>query len=97
MYRRRTFRNTRPPAQASPPLPGACHSSVPASPDIPSAEDIAAAKSNESATADQVTAIERLLADAAGAQQVTFAATMQANNSYSEALVELRPPRARRT
>ncbi|TDT81486.1 cell wall-associated NlpC family hydrolase [Arthrobacter sp. AG258] len=63
--------------------------SVPASPDIPSPEDIAAAKASETATADQVTAIERILADASTAQQAAFAVAMQANNSYSEALVEL--------
>jgi cell wall-associated NlpC family hydrolase len=62
---------------------------VPASPDIPSPEDIAAAKASETATADQVTAIERILADASTAQQAAFAVAMQANNSYSEALVEL--------
>lgn len=62
---------------------------VPASPEIPSPEDIAAAKASESATADQVTAIERILADASAAQQSAFAVAMQANNSYSEALVEL--------
>lgn len=62
---------------------------VPASPEIPSPEDIAAAKASESATADQVTAIERILADASAAQQAAFAVAMQANNSYSEALVEL--------
>jgi peptidoglycan DL-endopeptidase CwlO len=62
----------------------------PASPEIPSPEDIATAKSSESATADQVTAIERILADAARAQEATFALTLQANNSYSDALVELK-------
>lgn len=62
---------------------------VPASPDIPSPEDIAAAKASEAATADQVGAIERILADASAAQQAAFAVAMQANNSYSEALVEL--------
>ncbi|PTT65139.1 glycoside hydrolase, partial [Arthrobacter sp. HMWF013] len=81
------------PAQAdpAPQLPGVIAAAVqrPASPEVPSAEDIAAAKSSESATADQVTSIERLLADAASAQQVTFAATMQANNAYGESLVEL--------
>ncbi len=61
----------------------------PASPDMPSPEDIAAAKSNESATAAEVTTIERILADAAEAQQATFALALQANNSYSDALVEL--------
>lgn len=62
---------------------------LPASPEIPSPDDIAAAKASESATADQVTAIERILADASTAQQAAFAVAMQANNSYSEALVEL--------
>lgn len=62
---------------------------VSASPEIPSPEDIAAAKASETATADQVTAIERILADASAAQQAAFAVAMQANNSYSEALVEL--------
>ncbi|MDJ0458201.1 glycoside hydrolase, partial [Arthrobacter sp. NQ7] len=62
---------------------------VPASPEIPSPEDIAAAKASESATADQVASIERILADASAAQQAAFAVAMQANNSYSEALVEL--------
>jgi cell wall-associated NlpC family hydrolase len=66
----------------------------PAAPEIPSAEDIAAAKSNERATADQVTSIEHLLADTASAQQVTFALTLQANNTYSEALVELQDRRS---
>ena len=62
---------------------------VPAAPDIPSPEDIAAAKASEAATADQVSAIERILADASTAQQAAFAVAMQANNAYSEALVEL--------
>ena len=62
---------------------------VPASPEIPSPEDIAAAKASESATADRVASIERILADASAAQQAAFAVAMQANNSYSEALVEL--------
>jgi cell wall-associated NlpC family hydrolase len=63
---------------------------VPASPKIPSPEDIAAAKASEAATADQVSQIERILADASTAQQAALAVAMQANNSYSEALVELR-------
>lgn len=62
---------------------------VPATPEIPSPGDIAAAKASEAATADQVSAIERILADASASQQAAFAAAMQANNSYSEALVEL--------
>jgi cell wall-associated NlpC family hydrolase len=63
---------------------------TPASPEIPSPGDIAAAKSSESATAAQVTGIERILADAASAQELTFARTLEANNAYSDALVELR-------
>lgn len=81
------FASATAPASAVPALPPA--SAVPASPDIPSPEDIAAAKASEAATADQVTAIERILADAAAAQQASFAVAMQANNAYSEALVEL--------
>lgn len=63
---------------------------VPAAPEIPSPGDIAAAKSSESATAAKVTDIERILADAASAQELTFARTLEANNAYSDALVELR-------
>ncbi|MBT2531093.1 C40 family peptidase [Arthrobacter sp. ISL-48] len=73
------------PAQAAP----APAIQRPASPDMPSPEDIAAAKSNETATAEEVTAIERILADAASAQEATFAQALRANNSYSDALVEL--------
>lgn len=63
---------------------------MPASPEIPSPGDIAAAKSSKSATAAKVTDIERILADAASAQELTFARTLEANNAYSDALVELR-------
>jgi cell wall-associated NlpC family hydrolase len=63
---------------------------VPASPKVPSPEDIAAAKSSERATAKEVTSIEHILADAAAAQEGTFARTLEANNAYSDALVELR-------
>lgn len=63
--------------------------SIPASPEVPSAEDIAAAKSNEAAAADQVAVIERILGSAAESRQAAFAVAMQANNAYSEALVEL--------
>ncbi|WP_457965333.1 C40 family peptidase [Arthrobacter sp. D1-29] len=75
------------PAQAAP-LPQAPAVQLPTAPEIPSPEDIAAAKASESATADQVAAIERILSDAATAQQVTFALSLQANNSYGDALVE---------
>jgi cell wall-associated NlpC family hydrolase len=78
------------PAQAAP-LPRAAVPAVtvPASPEIPSPDDIAAAKASESATADQVARIDRILADAAGAQEASFAAAMQANNAYGDALVTL--------
>ncbi|WP_160668246.1 C40 family peptidase [Pseudarthrobacter sp. ATCC 49987] len=62
---------------------------VPAAPDVPSPDEIAAAKSSESATAAQVATIDRLLADASAAQDASLAASMQANNAYGEALVEL--------
>ncbi|PNH83600.1 C40 family peptidase [Arthrobacter sp. AFG20] len=68
---------------------GATALTVPASPEIPSPSDIAAAKSSESATAAKVADIEGILADAATAQEVTFAHTLEANNAYSNALVEL--------
>jgi cell wall-associated NlpC family hydrolase len=68
---------------------GATALTVPASPEIPSPSDIAAAKSSESATAAKVADIEGILADAAAAQEVTFARTLEANNAYSNALVEL--------
>ena len=71
------------------PAPQSPSISVPASPEVPSAEDIAAAKSSEAAAADQVAAIERILGSAAESQQAAFAVAMQANNAYSEALVEL--------
>jgi len=62
---------------------------VPASPEIPSPEEIAAAKSSESATAAEVTRIDGLLADASAAQETSLAVSLQANNAYGEALVEL--------
>ena len=78
------------PAQAAPapagPVPGV---RVPAAPDLPSPEDIAAAKSSESATAEQVTRIDRLLAEAATARDNGLAASLSANNAYADALVEL--------
>jgi cell wall-associated NlpC family hydrolase len=78
------------PAQAAPlhPVNGRALV-VPASPEIPSPEEIAAAKASESATADQVARIDRILADAAAAQEASFAAAMQANNAYGDALVTL--------
>ncbi len=78
------------PAQAAPLHPvNERATSVPASPEIPSPEEIAAAKASESATADQVARIDRILADAAAAQEASFAAAMQANNAYGDALVTL--------
>lgn len=78
------------PAQAAPLPRGAVPAmTVPASPEIPSPEEIAAAKASESATADQVARIDRILADAAASQEASFAAAMQANNAYGDALVTL--------
>ena len=62
---------------------------IPAAPRIPSPDEIAAAKASESATAAQVATIDRLLADASAAQDASLAASLQANNAYGEALVEL--------
>ena len=78
-----------PAGAAPPPATAQLALSVPASPAIPSPEEIAAAKASESATADQVTRIDRILADAAAAQEASFAAAMQANNAYGDALVTL--------
>jgi cell wall-associated NlpC family hydrolase len=83
------------PAQAAPltsaPASGplAAAGRVPASPEIPSPEEIAAAKSSEGATAAEVTRIDGLLADASAGQEASLAASLQANNAYGEALVEL--------
>ncbi|WP_395401225.1 C40 family peptidase [Arthrobacter sp. UC242_113] len=68
---------------------GATALAAPATTDIPSPADIASAKSSESSTAAKVADIEGILADAATAQEVTFARTLEANNAYSNALVEL--------
>ncbi len=70
-------------------LPLSAAGQVPASPEIPSPEEIAAAKSSESATAAEVTRIDGLLADASAGQEASLAASLQANNAYGEALVEL--------
>lgn len=78
------------PAQAAPaPADSVPRVTVPASPEVPSPEDIAAAKSSESATAEQVTRIDRLLADAATARDNGLATSLAANNAYADALVEL--------
>jgi len=78
------------PAHAAPPasirVPAV---QVPAAPEIPSPDEIAAAKASESATAAQVATIDRLLADASATQEASLAASLQANNAYGEALVEL--------
>ena len=66
---------------------------VPASPDLPSPDDIAAAKSSESATSEQVDRIDRILADAAAAQESGMAASLAANSAYTDALVELQSRR----
>lgn len=62
----------------------------PTAPEIPSPEDIAAAKASESATADEVAKIDRILEATAAEQNVTATASMRANNAYGDALVELR-------
>ncbi|MEC5192541.1 MULTISPECIES: C40 family peptidase [unclassified Arthrobacter] len=83
------------PANAAP-LPPALQvpaERVPAAPDLPSPDQIAAAKSSESATAAQVTTIDQLLADASAAQDAGLSASLQANNAYGEALVELQSRR----
>lgn len=78
-----------PPASIRVPAVQAPAVRVPAAPEIPSPDEIAAAKASESATAAQVATIDRLLADASAAQEASLAASLQANNSYGEALVEL--------
>ena len=83
------------PANAAP-LPPALQvpaERVPAAPDLPSPDQIAAAKSSESTTAAQVTTIDQLLADASAAQDASLSASLQANNAYGEALVELQSRR----
>ena len=78
-----------PPASIRVPAVQAPAVRVPAAPEIPSPDEIAAAKASESATAAQVATIDRLLADASAAQEASLAASLQANNAYGEALVEL--------
>ena len=78
------------PAQASPaaarPAPSL---GVPAAPELPTPGEIAAAKSSERATADQVTRIDRILSDASAAKEAGLATSLAANNAYADALVEL--------
>lgn len=78
------------PAQAAPAatksVPGL---RMPAAPDLPTPADIAAAKASESATADQVNRIDRILADASAAKEAGLATSLAANNAYVDALVEL--------
>ncbi|BCW65559.1 hypothetical protein NicSoilB4_03220 [Arthrobacter sp. NicSoilB4] len=81
--------NAAPPASVRGPAVQVAAVQVPAEPGIPSPDEIAAAKASESATAAQVAAIDRLLADASAAQDASLAASLQANNAYGEALVEL--------
>lgn len=78
------------PAQASPAPANTVHAQrVPAKPDLPTPGDIAAAKASESATADQVNRIDKILADASAAKEAGLAASLAANNAYADALVEL--------
>ena len=78
------------PAQAAPAHPNSVPGlRVPATRDLPTPGDIAAAKASESATADQVNRIDRILADASAAKEAGLAASLAANNAYADALVEL--------
>ncbi|MFC8410867.1 C40 family peptidase [Arthrobacter sp. NPDC057259] len=62
---------------------------VPASPELPSPEEIAAAKSDAAAAAAEVDRIDGLLADASVARDTGMAASLAANNAYTDALVQL--------
>ncbi|NUU31322.1 hypothetical protein [Arthrobacter sp. C9C5] len=78
------------PAQAAPAatksVPGL---RMPATPELPTPGEIAAAKASEGATADQVNRIDRILADASAAKEAGLATSLAANNAYADALVEL--------
>src|SRR5450830_1893922 len=76
------------PAQAAPVLPVLAQR-IPASPELPSPEEIAAAKSDATAAAGEVDRIDKILADAAVARDAGMAASLAANNAYTDALVEL--------
>ncbi|WP_432397409.1 C40 family peptidase [Pseudarthrobacter sp. L19] len=62
---------------------------IPASPELPSPEEIAAAKSDAAAAAAEVDRIDGLLADASVARDTGMAASLAANNAYTDALVQL--------
>jgi cell wall-associated NlpC family hydrolase len=79
------------PAQAAGPAsqPSSNFAVRPASPEVPTPDEIAAAKSNESATSTEVAKIEALLDDATKNLQTTTTASMRANDSYTNALLTL--------
>lgn len=62
---------------------------IPASPELPSPEEIAAAKSDATAAAAEVDRIDGILADASVARDAGMAASLAANNAYTDALVQL--------
>lgn len=76
------------PAQAATAAPATVQR-VPASPELPSPEEIAAAKSDAAAAAAEVDRIDGLLADASVARDTGMAASLAANNAYTDALVQL--------
>ncbi|AJT43181.1 cell wall endopeptidase [Psychromicrobium lacuslunae] len=63
---------------------------LPASPEIPSEQDIANAKKNQDATSTQITKIESLLDTATQSLQASMMNSMRTNNDYSAALVNLK-------
>lgn len=79
------------PAQASEPArPLAPNfAALPASPQVPTPEEIAAAKANEASTSTEVGKIEALLDDATKNLQTTTTASMRANDGYTNALITL--------
>ncbi len=79
------------PAQASEPArPLAPNfAALPASPQVPTPEEIAAAKANEASTSTEVGKIETLLDDATKNLQTTTTASMRANDGYTNALITL--------
>jgi peptidoglycan DL-endopeptidase CwlO len=78
------------PAQAAGPAAFAqSFTALPASPQVPTPDEIAAAKANESATSTEVAKIETLLDDATKNLQTTTTASMRANDAYTNALLTL--------
>lgn len=67
---------------------------LPASPEIPSEQDIANAKKNQEATGTEVAKIESLLDSANQSLQASMTNSMRTNNDYSTALVTLKSRQA---